>query len=57
MFSLKLLILKKLYGSLLWMGFNCLMATQPLQGDSLLFTTRSTGLPGTHLVGLGRMKG
>ena len=26
------------------------------KGDSLLFTTRSPGLPGTHLVNLRRMK-
>ena len=31
--------LLKLYGPLLWMGFNCLKAAEPLQGDSLLFTT------------------
>ena len=26
-----------------------LKATEPIQGDSLLFTTRSTGVPGIHL--------
>ena len=41
MFSLKLLLLKKLYGSFLWMGFNCLKATKPLRRDSWLFTSRS----------------
>ena len=30
------------------MGFNCLKATQPLRGDSLLFTTMFSGGPGTH---------
>ena len=30
------------------MGFNFLKAT--LRGDSLLFNTRSLGLPGAHLV-------
>ena len=39
------------------MGFNCLKATEPLRRDSLLFTTRSPGLPGTQLVNLRRMKG
>ena len=31
---------KKPYGPFLWMGFNCLKATEPLQGDSLLFTNK-----------------
>ena len=48
---------EKLYGSILWMGFNCLNATKPLRGDSLLFTIQSPGVPGTHLIDLGRMKG
>ena len=30
---------------------------KPLQGDSLLFITRSTGIPGTHLINLGKMEG
>ena len=30
---------------------------QPLRGDSLLFTTKSPGSPGTHLIDPGRMKG
>ena len=29
--------LKKLHDSVLWMRFNCLKATEPLRGDSLLF--------------------
>ena len=32
---------KKLYGPFLWIGFNCLKATEPLWGDSLLFTAKS----------------
>ena len=28
----------KLCGHFLWMGLNCLKATEPLQGESLLFT-------------------
>ena len=41
----------------LWMGFNCLKATEPLRGDSLLFTIQFPGVPGTQLIDLGRMKG
>ena len=48
---------KKLYGSFLWMGFNCLKATEPLRRDSLLFTTQFPGVPGTHLIDFRRMKG
>ena len=33
------------------MGFNCLKATKPLQEDTLLFTTQSPGVPGTHSSG------
>ena len=47
---------KKLYNPFLWMGFNCLKIKKPLQRDSLLFTTQSPGLLGTHLVGLGWIK-
>ena len=47
---------KKLYGSFLWMGFNCLKATEPLRGVALLFTTKFPEIPGTHLIDLGRMK-
>ena len=32
-------------------------ATEPLQGDTLLFTTKSPGVPGDHLIDLRRMKG
>ena len=34
------------------MAFNCLKATEPLQIDSLLFTTKSPGVPGTYLINL-----
>ena len=37
MFSLKLLLLKKLYGSFLWIGFNCLMATKATTRRQLTF--------------------
>ena len=43
---------RKLYGPFLWLGLNCLKVTVPLQGDSLLFTTRSPGVPSTHLIDL-----
>ena len=46
----------KLYDPFLWMGFNCLKATEPLRGDSLLFTTKFPAIPGTHLIDLERMK-
>ena len=46
-----------LYGPFLWMGFNCLKATEPLRGDSLLFTIQFPGVPGAQLIDLGRMKG
>ena len=42
--------------ALLWMEFNCLKATEPLRRDSLLFTTKSLGVPGTHLINLRRME-
>ena len=34
------------------MVFNCIKATEPLRGGSLLFTTKSPGYPGTHLIDL-----
>ena len=43
-------------GPFLWMGFNCLMTTEPLRGDSLLFIIQFPGIPGTQLIDLGRMK-
>ena len=30
---------------------------EPLQGGSLLFTTKSSEIPGTHFIDLGKMKG
>ena len=41
----------------LCMGFKRLTATKPLQGGSLLFTTKFPEIPGTHLIDLGRMNG
>ena len=37
--------------------FNCLKATEPLQGASLLFTIKFPEIPSTHLINFGRMKG
>ena len=34
------LLKKTLYGPFLWMGFNCLMAAEPLRGGSLLFANK-----------------
>ena len=39
------------------MRFNCIKATEPLRGDSLLLTTQSPGVPGTHSIDLGKVKG
>ena len=47
----------KLYGPFLSMGFNCLKITEPLRRDSLVFTTYSPGVSGTHLIDPGMMKG
>ena len=47
----------KLYGYFLWIGFNCLKATEPLWGDSFLFTTQFPGVPGTHLINVDGKKG
>ena len=33
------------------------MTTEPQLGDILLFTTNSPGIPGSHLIEYGRMKG
>ena len=38
------------------MWFNCLKDTEPLQGDSLLFTFKSPEVPGAHFINLERMK-
>ena len=53
-FHKKISIIKVQLGSkyasvaFLWMGFNCFKATGPIQGGSLLFTTQSPGVSGTH---------
>ena len=47
----------EIYGPLLQIGFNCLKATKPLQGDNLLLTTKSPEVRGSHLIELRRKKG
>ena len=47
------LLYEKLYSPSLWMGFICLKATEPLRGDSLLFTTKSPGVMSIRLIDLG----
>ena len=44
------------YLKILWMRLNCLKATEPLSGDTLLFTSKSPGVNGTCLIYLRRMK-
>ena len=46
-----------LYSPFLLMGFDCLKATEPLRGDSSLFTTNFPEILGTHLIDLRKMKG
>ena len=48
---------KKTLRPLFWMGFNCLQATEPFRGGSLLFTSRFQQIPGTHQIYLQRMTG
>ena len=45
----------KLYDPFLWVGFNCLKATELLRGDSFLLTTKASGVPGAHLINFERM--
>ena len=39
------------------MGFKYAKVTEPQRGDSILFTTKSPGVPGTHFIDLGKIKG
>ena len=41
----------------LWMGFKSLKATELLQGDSLLSTSKCSVGSGTHLINFDEMKG
>ena len=51
------LVKKKLYGLFLSFGFSCLKPAEPLDGDSLFFTTNSAGVPNHYLFDYRRMKG
>ena len=42
---------------LLWMGFNCLKATQPLRGGGLVLIIQFPEIPGSHFIDLRKMKG
>lgn len=48
---------KKLDGLYLWIGFNCLQAAEPLQGNSLRLLTKSSRVSGTHLINHGYIRG
>ena len=43
-------VIEKLRSSFLRMWFNCFKAAEPLQGDNLLFTTKSSSVTDTHLI-------
>ena len=47
----------KVYAPFLWIGFNCLAATEQLRGDSILFTNKFPGVPGAHSIHLEKVKG
>ena len=49
--------IKTPYSPFSWMQINCLRATEPPQGGSLLFITKFPVHPGTHFIDLRRMKG
>ena len=55
MLDLKLLLLKNFTTPFYGWGSTVSRLQKTLRGDSLLFTTRALGLPGTHLVSLGRI--
>ena len=48
---------EKLYGSFFYGWRLTASRLEPLQGGSLLFTTKLPEIPGTHFINLGRMKG
>ena len=45
-------IIQKNFTAFLRMVFNYLKTTEPIRGESLRFTIKSPGVPGTHLVDL-----
>ena len=48
--------IKKLCGPLFWIRFNFPKAAEPLLGESLLLTTKSRGVPGSHFLDYGGMR-
>ena len=42
---------KKLYGPFLWVCYNCLKATEPPRGDSLLFTSQNSNVNCSAILG------
>ena len=44
---LKKLFKKRLHDHFLWMGFNCFIATEPIQGDSLEYSSNYSGMRGS----------
>ena len=48
---------RKLCSPFLWMRFNYFKATEPLRGDSILFTANFPEIAGTHSINLKKMKG
>ena len=42
---------KKLYGLFLWVCYNCLKATEPPRGDSLLFTSQNSNVNCSAILG------
>ena len=46
----------RVHARTLWIGLNCFKTAEPLQGDSLLLTTKSLGDLETHLSHIGSMK-
>ena len=50
-------IFKKNFMAVFYGWGSTAKATKPLRGESLLFTTTFSGIPGTYLTDLGKMKG
>ena len=48
---------KKIYGFFFYGWDSTASRLKPLQGGSLLFTTKFPEIPGTHFIDLGWMKG
>lgn len=57
--NLKIFNIKKtkVYSLFLWIGFSYFKVAQPLQGDNFLLINKFLGVPGTHFIYLGKLKG